>query len=85
MEVGNPEPSQKEESFNQEAEEVEINLSADVGTYFWIKFPNFLQEEKIRNLDEFAKDKTEEHLVQIRVHQLALAKVFAYKWFLSLV
>jgi len=34
MEVGNPEPSQKEESFNQEAEEVEINLSADVGTYF---------------------------------------------------
>jgi len=26
-------------------------------------------------LDEFARDKSDEHLVQIRVHQLALAKV----------
>jgi hypothetical protein len=32
-------------------------------------------EEKIKQLDEFAKDKSEEQLVQIRVHQLALAKV----------
>lgn len=31
MEVGNPDTPQKEESYNQEGEEVEINLSADIG------------------------------------------------------
>jgi hypothetical protein len=33
------------------------------------------KNKKIKQLDEFAKDKSEEQLVQIRVHQLALAKV----------
>jgi len=35
-------------------------------------------EEKIRMLDEYAKDKNEEQLVQVRVHQLALAKILVF-------
>jgi len=62
MEVGIVETPHKEESLNHGTEEMEINLSADL-------------EEKIRSLDEFARDKSDEHLVQIRVHQLALAKI----------
>lgn len=53
----------REEEYNPENEtEMEISLSADL-------------EEKIKQLDEFAKEKTEEQLVQIRIHQLALAKI----------
>lgn len=40
---------------------------------------DFCVEDKIRSLDEFARDKSDEHLVQIRVHQLALAKVTPFQ------
>lgn len=75
MEVGDQEAAQREESFNQGTEEVEINLSADLGASINKEWLLKTLEEKIRSLDEFARDKTDEQLVQIRVHQLALAKV----------
>ena len=62
-----------------QTEEVQqgFSLTLDVGKFktWTINLKCHILEEKLKNLDEFAKDKTEDQLVQIRRHQLGLAKV----------
>ena len=63
---------------NNTKENFEDSISADLGRekIFFIPFIiSFFSEKKLRSLNEFAKGKNEEQTLNIRMHQLALAKV----------
>jgi tetratricopeptide (TPR) repeat protein len=51
-----------EEAPSSEENQMEFSLTGDI-------------EDKLKGLDEFARDKSEEQLVQVRRHQLGIAKV----------
>jgi len=62
MQFVNTEISQGDDGFNHETDDIEINLSADT-------------EEQLRLLEKAAKEKSDEQLIEIRVHQLSLSKL----------
>lgn len=74
-----PDPfkSLDENKKDENRETIEDKLSYDVGTTVFC-FPTakfFIPEQKYKNLEDMIKGKKEEEILNVRMHQLALAKV----------